>query len=370
VEFFLRSAFVQIAKKNFYVLHLDRCNTPTTMHTGKKFGFFEVLLWTRRDIYLLLLIATVPTVCYAWLDMKWITLPWLPIALLGTAVAFVVGFKNNASYDRMWEARKAWGAIVNASRSWALMTRDYITNKHAAVPLSKAELNAIHHRMANRHFAWLTALRHQLREARTWEAVYKKHNQEYKDKWFKVHEHHHHVEKELSHYLSAAELQEVMQVHNKAAYIMGLQSAELARLLEAGYIEDFRHMELEKMIVEFLNQQGVCERIKNFPYPRQYATLNLYFIKIFVFLIPFGMLKEFEELGNCMIWLNIPFSALSAWIFTTLEKIGESTESPFEGSANDIPITTMSRAIEIDVRELLHMGDVPETLQPQHQILL
>jgi ion channel-forming bestrophin family protein len=340
------------------------------MHIGKKFGFIEVLTWTRKDIYLLLIIASLPTVCYVYLDMKWLALPWLPIAMLGTAVAFVVGFKNNASYDRMWEARKAWGAIVNSSRSWSLMTRDFINNKHTNHPLSPEELQTIKVGIALRHFAWLTALRYQLREARPWEAIYKKHNQEYKEKWFRVDEHLHSMEKTLATYLKTDELQHVLSHHNKAAAIIGLQSAELAKLMEQGYIEDFRHMELEKILVEFLNQQGVCERIKNFPYPRQYATLNLYFIKIFVFLVPLGMLREFEEMGDCMIWLSIPFSALSTWIFTTLEKIGESTESPFEGSANDVPITTMSRAIEIDMRELLQMEDVPEVIQPQHQILL
>lgn len=80
-------------------------------------------------------------------------------------------------------------------------------------------------------------------------------------------------------------------------------------------------MELEKTLVEFYNQQGVSERIKNFPYPRQYATLNLYFKKIFVFLLPLGMLQEFDQMGESLIWLSIPFSALSSWIFTTLEQL-------------------------------------------------
>ncbi|MBL7707741.1 MAG: hypothetical protein JNJ86_01665, partial [Chitinophagaceae bacterium] len=86
------------------------------MHAGKKFSLKEVLFWTRKDIFFLLFIAFIPTFCYAVLDLKFLSIPWLPIALLGTAVAFMVGFKNNASYERMWEARKAWGAIVNASR--------------------------------------------------------------------------------------------------------------------------------------------------------------------------------------------------------------------------------------------------------------
>jgi putative membrane protein len=129
-------------------------------------------------------------------------------------------------------------------------------------------------------------------------------------------------------------------------------------------------MELEKLLVDFYDRQGASERIKNFPYPRQYATLNLYFTKIFVFLLPLGMLQEFEKLGGNLIWLSIPFSVLSAWIFTTLEKIGESTESPFEGSANDVPITAISRTIEIDLKEMFDFKDVPAPLTPENNILV
>lgn len=149
------------------------------MHAGQRFSLKEVLFWTRRDIFFLLIVSAIPTACYALLGWTWLAVPWLPIALLGTAVAFVVGFKNNASYDRMWEARKAWG----------IMVRDYVSNKHADRKLSKEELRETQLKLIYRHFAWLTALRFQLREKRVWEAIYKKHNQEYKNKWFKVEEH-------------------------------------------------------------------------------------------------------------------------------------------------------------------------------------
>lgn len=340
------------------------------MHSGKNYSFKEVMIWTRRDIFFLLFVSAVPTSCYILLDWKWLAIPWLPIALLGTAVAFVVGFKNNASYDRMWEARRAWGAIVNASRGWGIMIKDFVTNTHADKKLSDEDLHAVKLKFMYRHFAWLTALRFQLREARVWEAIYKKHNQEYKDKWFSVEEHNTKLEDHLKRYLTEEELKLVIGKTNKAAQIIALQSAHLKELKEKGFIEDFRHIELEKMLVEFLNQQGVSERIKNFPYPRQYTTLNLYFIRIFVGLVPLGMLQEFDKLGGCMIWLAIPFSALSTWIFTTLEKIGESTESPFEGSANDVPISAMSRSIEIDLREMFDDKDIPAALKPENNILL
>jgi putative membrane protein len=70
-----------------------------------------------------------------------------------------------------------------------------------------------------------------------------------------------------------------------------------------------------------------------------------------------------------MIWLTIPFAALSGWIFTTLEKIGESSENPFEGSANDVPITQMSRNIEIDMLEMLQVPHQLEPLKPSNFIL-
>lgn len=339
------------------------------MHSGKQYSIKEVILWTRRDIYLLILLSFIPPACYILLGWKWVAIPWLPIALLGTAVAFIVSFKNNASYDRMWEARKVWGAIVNASRSWGIMVKDYVTSRHAVSAISQEELKLIHQQLFARHFAWLTALRYHLREPRIWEGVYKIHNVEYKNKYFSVEEHNNKFEDALKAYLPDDEYRLVLSKTNKAAQILAIQSTRLKELLEKGLIEDFRHMELEKLLVEFYNQQGASERIKNFPYPRQFATLNKWFINLFIILVPMGMLQEFEKLGGNLIWLSIPFSVLAGWVFTTMEKIGESSENPFEGSANDIPITAMSRSIEVDLREMLGEKDIPAIINPHNNIL-
>ena len=339
------------------------------MHAGKNFSFKEVVLWTRRDIFQLFILAFLPTCLYIFFEWKWLALPWLPIALLGTAVAFIIGFKNNASYDRLWEARKIWGGIVNSSRAWGILVKDYVTNRHAKTQLSDAQLHAVHKKLYERHFAWLTALRFQLREPRVWEAIYQPHNKEYKNKWFRVEEHEEKLGDVIKPYLSEEEYNLVMSKSNKAAQLIALQSQHLKELLDLGLIEDFRHMDLEKILVEFFNLQGASERIKNFPYPRQYATINLYFIRIFVLLLPLGMLQEFEEFNRQLVWLAVPFSVLSGWIFTTMEKIGEASESPFEGSANDVPITSISRTIEIDMREMLHEKSIPEPLKPSNSIL-
>lgn len=340
------------------------------MHVGKGYTFKEVILWTLKDIIVLLFLASIPTVLYQIYHWKWLMLPWLPIALLGTAVAFVIGFKNNASYDRLWEARRIWGSITNYSRSWGIMVKDFVSTQHLNNNLTENDLKSIHLVLINRHIAWLTALRYQLRENKTWEAINLPHNQKYREKWFKVEEQNTNLIDAIKPYLSKDEFEKVINKSNKATQIIALQSEHLKQLMLNGYIEDFRHMELEKVLVELYNQQGASERIKNFPFPRQYASLNLWFIKIFVALLPFGMIQEFAKLGDEFVWMTIPFAALSGWIFTTMERIGETSENPFEGSANDVPITTISRNIEIDLLEILDIEHQLQPLKSKNNILI
>ncbi|MEJ7607027.1 MAG: bestrophin family ion channel, partial [Bryobacteraceae bacterium] len=85
-----------------------------------------MLKWTRKEILALSLIAIIPTLLYQLLDWKWMALPWPPIATIGTAAAFLLGFRNNSTYDRIWEARISWGAITNLSRTWAIQVKDMI----------------------------------------------------------------------------------------------------------------------------------------------------------------------------------------------------------------------------------------------------
>lgn len=339
------------------------------MHAGRNFSLKEVLYWTRRHIYAFFLLATLPTVAYAYLGIQWIVIPWLPIAMLGTAVAFLVGFKNNATYDRLWEARKIWGAIVNTSRTWGIMSRDYVTNKHAAKALPENELNAQRLSLVMRHLAWLTALRFQLRQPRVWENSGLAHNVEYR-RFYEVQEHDGTMADALRPLLNAEEFETVMKAKNAATQIIALQSLNLRNLHEKGLIEDFRHIELKKQLSDMLAHQGASERIKNFPYPRQFATLNLLFVWLFIVLLPFGMLQEFEKMGSYYVWLTIPFSALVAWVFHTMDKIGESSENPFEGGANDVPLTALCRTIEIDLRQMLGETELPEPLAPVNNILM
>jgi ion channel-forming bestrophin family protein len=339
------------------------------MHIRKSFGLKKVIVWTRRDIYIFVIIATVPTVIYETFHFQWLALPWLPMAIIGTAVAFIIGFQNNATYNRLWEARMIYGAIVNSSRTWGMMVKTYITNKHAQQLLSDSELKAVHRRLIYRHIAWLTALRHQLRQPREWETMDKNYNIEYK-KFFTVPEHEISLEDDIALYLSAADKEYILSKQNRAAHVISVQAEELKELLIKGLIDNFRHIELQRVLSDLYEQQGKCERIKNFPYPRQYATLNLYFVWLFVILLPFGMIPEFEKLGHYMTWFTIPFCVLVSWIFRTMDKIGESSENPFQAGANDIPITALSRTIEIDLREMLGETELPKSIEAKNGILM
>jgi ion channel-forming bestrophin family protein len=339
------------------------------MHAGRRFTLREVLWWTRRDILWFVTLAVVPTVLYQVLGWTWLSIPWVPIALVGTAVAFITGFKNNASYDRLWEARQVYGAIVNSSRGWGILVIDFVTAKRADKPMTHEALRAVHARLIHRHIAWLHALRFQLRQPRAWEHMIKVYNREYR-RWYTVDEVETTLENALTGVITTEEKAHVLGKSNAATQLIALQSKDLRELLDQGLIEDFRHMELEKMLVDLYSQQGKCERIKNFPYPRQFGTLNLMFTRLFILLVPFGMLGEFAKLGEAYVWLAIPFSALVAWVFNMMEKIGESTENPFEGGANDVPITAITRTIEIDLREMLGEQDIPAPLKPQNHILM
>jgi putative membrane protein len=335
------------------------------MHTGQSYRLFEFLDWTRRDIYVLIVLGVVPAVAYQTGHMKWLGIPWTVVALLGTATAFIVGFKNLQSYSRTWEARQIWGDIISSSRAWGTISRDFLDDAEKSKEL------------VYRHLAWLTALRYQLRADRPWETASKAHNAEY-SRYYSIPEMQTPLETELAKFLPDAELTQILATRSKATQILGLQSKAIKRLLASQAIVVTQFVDMHRSIKDFLFQQGRCERIKDFPYPRQFASINSFFIKLFCLLLPFGLLREFDSLNDRvegiakghMVWLVIPFSVLISWMYTSLERVGESTESPFEGSANDIPISHMCRSAEIELREMLGETDLPSPLEPQNNIVL
>ena len=334
------------------------------MHSGKRFGALEFATWTRRSIYVLTILSAIPTVLY-FLGWKFVSVPWQPIAILGTAVAFIVGFKNNASYSRLWEARQIYGAIINDSRSFGYILRDSLLAKDS----QKVK------QMFLRHYAWLTALRFQLREPRAWENMGTAQYDEYSKK-YDIPERLSKLDDELKNYISETELQYILSKKNRATQLMATQSKELSEAYAKGDINDFQWTQINQQLVKFTDDQGKAERIKNFPYPRNFSSITTYLLLLFILFVPFGLLKELDKLGEgtvlegLTIWFNIPFSLMVTWCFHTLDSVGEASVNPFEGSPNDVPITQISRTIEIDMRDMLDEADLPPAITPKNNIVL
>ncbi len=338
----------------------------------------DMARWTRYETFLFFAIITVVVGLYYFFELSWLKIPWTPVALIGTAVAFVIGFQNNSAYGRIWEARKIWGGIVNTSRTFGMFLQDMVTNEHASVKLSKEELHDEIKTFTYRHIAWMTALRHAMRISQPWETVvYEKTNKE----WSKmVHppEWNSTVEEDLKPYLSEKDLEYVDGKNNKQTALLYLQSHHLRRLKENGTVWEFSFLQLEGVLEELFALQGKSERIKNFPYPRHFATLNHYFMWIFVLILPLSIVPQFAELGQEMstnhpivgdlfLCLSIPFYVAVAWVFHTMERIGRTGENPFEGSANDVPISTMARGIEIDLRQ--NLGESNDEIPKQFPVV-
>lgn len=334
------------------------------MHIGKSYGPLEFLRWTRRKVYLLTASATAVAGLYQLGGWHWLALPWPVLAMLGTAASFIVGFKNAQTYNRTVEAQQVWSSITGASRYWGLVCRDFPAGGDAAGAL------------VNRHLAWLTAVRYQLRTPRVWEAAGGPSNAEYRARSFTVPEHEVTLEAELGKYLPPATVTELVAAPSVPLTLIAMQSAAIRDLFARQEIPVLHHTEMQKTLKELVDQHARAERIKNFPYPRQYAIINSLFVWTFALLLPVGFVKEFAQLSapglmqGQMGWLAVPFSVLVGWMYVGLDQVGESTENPFEGGANDVPITHICRTIELELRTMLGERGLSALAEPASRIVL
>jgi putative membrane protein len=346
------------------------------MHTKKTYSTLEMAWWTRFETMLFFVIIIAWVSLYYFLDLEWLKIPWTPLALIGTAVAFVIGFQNNSSYGRIWEARKIWGGIVNTSRTLGMFVQDMVTDEYTESEISQAEIHQEIKTLTYRHIGWMTALRHAMRIPKPWETTS---NHRTNKEWgIQPPEKDSTLEEDLKPYLSHEDLEYVLNKNNKQTALLYLQSHHLRRLKEQGIIWEFSFLELEAVLQELFTLQGKSERIKNFPYPRHFATLNHFFMWIFVLLLPIAIVPQFADIGkeyienyptigDVFVWFSIPFYVIVAWVFHTMERIGRTGENPFEGTANDVPISTIARGIEIDLRQ--NLGEPKEDIPEQYPVI-
>lgn len=335
------------------------------MYIGKSYSILEFVIWTKGKIYTLLLLGLVPVCLYHILGIKWIAIPWSVIAMLGTATAFILGFKNNLSYSRSLEAQEIWTSILSNSRAWGLVSIDYVEDNETSKVLIYT------------HMAWVTALRYSMRKPKSWESTNKKHNVKY-NKHFKIPEQQATLEEELAKYPMPMKLENILKAKNISTYILSLQSKTLKAQYKKQEITIAQFIDMEKSIKEFYYLQGKSEHIKDSPFPRQYNIINNLLIRSFSFLLPYGLLTDFNELnesvsgfmkGN-MIWLILPFSCLISWLYSSIAQVGENTENPFEGGANDVPISQISFQIEAELRDMLGEMNFKHVERDQNDIII
>jgi len=336
------------------------------MLVNKSIGFKGIMSFSGHHLIWLYGWMMLVASTFYYTRWDWLTIPWLPLSLIGTAVAFYVGFKNNQAYDRLWEARKVWGGIVNGSRAWSSMVRAMM---HGAD-------NEIIKLILFRHIAWIYALRSQLLVPTQWEhqsigfAQIGRYNQR-RSKKLGVGLFDDDISEDiLQKYLAREEYVEVLKMSNTAVHIMDRQCASIAELKRSGVIDSYQHVELQRILNDFYDNQGKVERIKKFPLPRQYGSMSFVFVCIFIFLLPLGIVSEFSKLGDWAIWASVPFGVIVGWVYINMELIGDYSENPFEGLFNDVPMLSICRNIEIDILEMMGEKNIPPAIKPKNGVLM
>jgi putative membrane protein len=153
------------------------------------------------------------------------------------------------------------------------------------------------------------------------------------------------------------------------------QYEAVSDLYNKKFISEYILIVLTNALDELARLQGALKRIKNYPYARNYYSIAVILVKVFVGIVPFGLFPYAQELGkpsgieHWTGWLNVPFSVLVGWIFIALEKVGENSSNPFEGGANDVPISSIARRIEIEMQTMLGEQTDLKPLEAKSNIL-
>lgn len=335
------------------------------MIVRKNLNLRGIALFAGHHMVWLTVWMVIMAVLYHYTHWFWLSIPWLPVSVIGTAVAFYVGFKNNQAYGRLWEARQVWGGVVNSSRMWASVNQSILgkTDSEAAKKL------------VYRYIAWTYTLRTQLLQPAQWEHVSnwgsfgkfnRKRRKTYGEGAFASEAENVNLQK----YLDGLEAPESNGFSNQATYILNRQTHLLQDLLREKKLDLFQQLDLQKMVNDCYDHQGKLERIKRFPLPRQYGSFSFVFVCIFIFLLPFGIVGEFEKMGPAGIWLSIPFGVIVGWIYVVMEMIGDYSENPFEGLPYDVPMLAICRTIEIDSLNIIGDKEVPAPVAAKTDVLM
>lgn len=226
------------------------------MYVNRYLSPLIVYYYSWRMVLFSLATGSLSLFVYEYLGWKWVAIPWLPVSLVGTATAFFVGFKNNQSYDRSWEARKVWGSITNHSRSFGAAVRAFATG--GTTPVSPEVRTIVY-----RHIAWLYALRNSMAQRTSWEHKDRASNRQREalNRTRVI------CDAEIARHLPEAELAELRTKGNMPTQILDRQSRDLNLLRQNGNIDAYQHVALQSFISKLYDEQGKASgsRIRLFP---------------------------------------------------------------------------------------------------------
>lgn len=263
----------------------------------------------------------------------------LPFTLIGFALSIFLGFRNNTAYDRWWEGRKAWGALINTTRSAARQILTLISEVPEGRTLSaaeKKEIAALQVELVKRVIAFTHALRLSLRDI---DDV-----------------------SDLIPFLPADELVALKKETNRPSAISKGTADRIMAAWSKGWIHPLHVGILEQSLVALTDIQGVCERIKNTPIPLSYTTLIHRIVAVYCYGLPFGLVSEVGALTPVVVFVV-------SYAFFGLDTIGDEIEQPFGNDDNDLPLDQMSRLIEVNLLQRLGETDLPPLLKPVDEYL-
>ncbi len=240
-------------------------------------------------------------------------------AFLGTAIALLLSFKLSHSYDRWWEARKIWGSIVNDSRTLVIQLTGF----------TKKGNKIITDGMAYRQIAWCYSLSQNLRNENASENI--------------------------NEFISQQELKSIRGENSAPLALLTNQSQDLSILHKEKLVNDYQQIQIDNTLVKLCASMGKTERIKNTAFPKTYRlTLHL-FIYIFLITLSFAL----TEMPNLV---EIPFMVFIATPFFLMEKIAFNIQDPFGNKPTDTAMTSISRTIEINIKQLLEVENIPKPI--------
>jgi putative membrane protein len=339
------------------------------MHLGRQYRLSEYLMWMRWETAYLLIWSLFVTGALQILHWDFLAVPTTVLAVVGTALAIILGFKNAQCYARINDALALWGQINSASLILANKVATAV--RVAGQPGDGSEVKSIF----NRHFAWLTAMRYHLRQQKIWENVHERGNKKFLAQ-LPTPESLSPLKDEIAGYLSDDELKRFHEHRgDKESLLLSLQYKAVGDLHKRCALGEQTFLQFAEAIDTLFRLQGTAKRIKNYPYARNYYSIALILVKAFVGILPLAVFPFARELGKTAaieqwtVWLNVPFSVFVGWIFVTLEKVGENSSNPFEGGPNDVPISALCRRIEIEMRLMLGEDTVLKPIEPKFNIL-